>query len=257
MVAYVGWGTDSYGAGNAGQGEYDTAFWFTVTLGLPVWSSFRGCYHVIRTDKVLRDRLDGIRSFGRDYLGWADAQVRHLPPEVHIPLRPAAALKWQGRLDGLLWLLGAVGGLGLLATLAISQQPNPFRRENLLFLVPFWAALVAFVPALAIYLVLRRPSARQARIRAAVADRLGPYSDVAGWMPKWASRVAENLGVSDPEDALALVEEAERRLEEGEAEEALLLARVALAQLGGAGADGLARRAEEVTDDCLRHLGRR
>jgi hypothetical protein len=45
----------------------------------------------------------------------------------------------MGRLNSLSWVLGIVAALGLLATLAISQQPvDPFRKENVLFLSPFW-----------------------------------------------------------------------------------------------------------------------
>ena len=57
---YAGWGTDTYGACNVIRGEYDSCLYFTVTLGLPVYSSFRGCVHVIEVGKIppaQRDRL--------------------------------------------------------------------------------------------------------------------------------------------------------------------------------------------------------
>jgi hypothetical protein len=256
-LVHVGWGTDSHGARNVAGGEYDTAFWFTVTLGLPVYSSCRGCWHVIRTAEVRpRERLAAIRSFVQEYLGWSEAQARHLPAEVHLPLRQSATLRWMGTLESAVWLLGALGALGLLATLAISNQPDPFRRQNLLFLAPFWLALAAFVLGLGFYLLLRRPSRRQCRIRGVVAGLLGPFSDVAGWRSDLAARVGSTLGVSDT-DPEVLAEEAECWLANGNPEEAVLLARAALALVDGSKDAVAARRAEALTDDCLQQLERR
>jgi hypothetical protein len=251
----VSWGTESYGARNVARGEYDTCLYYRVILGLPVYYSFRGCVHVIEPAKLRSaERLDRIRSFLTDYLGWSEDEARNLPGAIHLTLRPSRALKGMAWLDSLLWLTGIVAALGVLVTAAISQQPHePFRRENLLFLVPFWAAAAAFLALLVPYLVLRRPSPRQARVRAVVADALGPSSDIAEWTTGLVAPVAAAFGVDelDPDE---LVEEAERRTSAGKVEQGLLLARMALALRGADAEAGLVGRAEAVTDDCLRRL---
>jgi hypothetical protein len=193
----VGWGTDTYGARNVAPGGYDTCLYYRVILGLPVSFAFRGCVHVIQPAKLRSaERLEALRSFLSSYLGWSSDEVRRLPDAIHLTLRPSRSLKGMAWLDSALWLSGALAGLGLLATLAIAQQPgDPFRRESVLFLLPFWAGAAAFLVLLGLYLVLRRPSARQGRIRGVVAGALGPFSDAAAWTPGLAATVAAGMGL--------------------------------------------------------------
>jgi hypothetical protein len=247
---YAGWGTDTYGARNVTRGEYDSCLYFTVTLGVPVYISFRGCVHVIEVGKIPPAQRDRLRSFLIAHFGWSEEKARYLPSTVSLPLRPLRSLKWMGRLNSLVWVLGVVAALGLLATLAISQQPvEPFRRENLLFLSPFWAAGVIFLPLLVVYLVLRKPSSRQAGIREVVADQLGAFSDPADWPPAVAVSVAATYGAEG-----ALLDAAERQLSRGDAAVGLVLARLALALPEGRADAGMVRDAEALADECLHRL---
>jgi hypothetical protein len=254
-MVHVGWGTDHHGARNCSHGEYDTALYFTVTLGVPVYTSFRGCVHVIEPRSVRpAARLDVIRSFLKTYLGWSEAQVAQLPSPLYLSLKPSRALKRMAWLESFLWIAGILGGTGLFVTAAIAQQPvNPFRLENLLFLLPFWVVGAAFVPAFCCYWTLRKPSPRQARIRGVVAGWFGPSSDLADWPPALVGRIAPALGVAAerPDELLAI---AEQRATLGEVVEALLIARMALALLDVKREPVLGARAEEVTDNCLNHL---
>src|SRR5207237_1370398 len=123
-IAYFGWGTDTYGARNVGHGEYDTCRYFTMTLGLPVYSSFRGCIHVIDTRELQpAARRERIRSFLTHYAGWTEAQAHYLPEAVALPLRPLRSLKGMAWLESLVWLTGILAGIGAFVTLAIAQQP--------------------------------------------------------------------------------------------------------------------------------------
>ncbi len=247
---YAGWGTDTYGARNVTRGEYDSCLYFTVTLGLPVYASFRGCVHVIEVGKIPPAQRDRLRSFLIAHFGWSEAKARYLPASVSLPLRALRSLKWMGRLNSLLWVLGIVAALGLLATLAISQQPvEPFRKENVLFLSPFWTAGAIFLPLLVLYLVLRRPSPRQVGIRDVVANQLGCFSDPADWPPEVAVPVAATYGAEG-----ALLDAAEKHLSRGDAAVALVLARLALALPEGRADAGLVRDAEALADECLRKL---
>jgi hypothetical protein len=249
---YAGWGTDTYGARNLTRGEYDSCLYFTVTLGVPVYISFRGCVHVIEVGKIPPAQRDRLRSFLIAHFGWSQDKARYLPATVLLPLRPLRSLKWMGRLNSLLWVLGIVAALGLLATLAISQQPaEPFRKENVLFLSPFWAASVIFLPLLLVYLALRKPSSRQAGIGEVVADKLGAFSDPADWPHQVAVPVAATFGAEDTPEAV--LNAAERHLSRGDAAVGLVLARLALALQGRADA-GMVRDAEALADECLHRL---
>jgi hypothetical protein len=250
---YAGWGTDTYGARNITRGEYDTCLYYTVTLGVPVYISFRGCVHVIEVGKIPPAQRDRLRSFLIAHFGWSEAKARYLPASVSLPLRPLRSLKWMGRLNSLLWVLGIVAALGLLATLAISQQPvEPFRKENVLFLSPFWVAGAIFLPLLVAYLVLREPSPRQAGIREVVADQLGAFSDPADWPQQVAVPVAAAYGAEEtPEAAL---DAAEQHFSHGNAAVGMILARLALALPEGRADAGMVRDADALADECLRKL---
>ena len=152
----------------------------------------RPCHGGGEGSPAQRDRL---RSFLVAHFGWSEAKAHYLPATVSLPLRPFRSLRWMGRLDSLLWVLGTVAAVGLLATLAISQQPvKPFRLENVLFLSPFWAAGATFVPLLVLYRVLRKPSLKQAHIRRIIASQLEASSDPADWPPEVAVPVAAAYG---------------------------------------------------------------
>ncbi len=100
-MLHVDWRTESYGASNCHGGEYDTALYFTVCLGVPVYFSFRSCVHVIELAKVgPGERLERLRGFAKPYLGIADL-TPHRFGILHLPLRPLGSL-----IDG-----GAAGSL--------------------------------------------------------------------------------------------------------------------------------------------------
>jgi hypothetical protein len=250
-MVHVHWGTYTGGARNCRAGEYDTCEFFTIITGVPVYFSFRGCFHVVERSRVKSgERRERLREFARTFLGLPD-----LPRQMAFPLRPLRSLQWMWFYYFFLWLLGAASIPGVsLALLTLLPNPLPNGQNNIV-LVIFWSIDGAFLLCLAPYLLLRRPSRRQARIRGVVASRLGPFSDPSDWPSELVARVAAAFGIV----ALTseeLIRTAERLLKREHVEDALVVARMALALAGPSPGLNLAGRAEDITEECFRLLDR-
>jgi hypothetical protein len=86
-----------------------------------------------------------------------------------------------------------------------------------------------------------------------VASRLGPFSDPADWASELVARVASAFGVAVLSGD-TLIRTAERLLKQEHVDDALVVARMALA--GPSSERALAGRAEDITEDCLQFLDR-
>lgn len=252
-MLHVGWGSRPGGARNYYLGEYDACHFFFLIVGLPVYLSFRGCVHVIDRTKIRPgERRDRLEWFVKEFLG-----LEKLPRRTEFPLRPNRASRWMWFFEAGLWVLGGVSlcvGLPVFSfafLLPRPGQPDPGARA---FLRIVSAITATFFVSLGMYLFLRRPSRRQARIRAVAAGWLGPFSDPADWQAVLAATAASTLGVADT-TADALLGAAEAKRSSGNPVEGLLLARLGLSRIDcEAAVPKLAERAESLTDGCLQDL---
>lgn len=241
-MIHVHWGNHVGGARNYRAGEYDTCEYFLLIIGIPIYVSFQGCFHVINRPALRPERL---REFAQTFLGLPD-----LPKRTVLPLRPMRILKWMWFYANILGLLGALNIPGV-AVLIVYLIPKPFPNGNPIVLYVCGAIGVVFLVALFPYLFLRRPSRRQARIRRVVASRLGPFSDPADWAEQLVAHVTPAFSINVP-SAEALLRKAEELVKEGHYEDALVVARMTLALLASPFDGPLAERAEDITEECLR-----
>jgi hypothetical protein len=238
---YLHFGVDQeYGAINYCSGEYDTAVYRTTIVGIPVYFRLCYCAHVVLAYSIReKERRERLRHFAQYYLGLAD-----LPQRFSIPLRP-----FQG--CGRLIVLHYLFYLGLVYTACAVPIFFGLLGRPLDDMGIFGRAVAGgfgflLLPGLAFYLWCRSPSSRQRGIRSVVAQRLGVFSDPAGWESAAAERVAIDFGVltfTSP----TLKAGIDRQLLRSNYVDAMLLARLALAHDDGT----LAERAEAVTDECL------
>jgi hypothetical protein len=209
------------------------------------------CAYLIRTRKLPPHRLDALRSFLVTHCMWDESQVQKLPARLKLPLRPSAALRFMVFAQFLI-LFGTP--LALIATgvgLACFFDKAKFQSDPGLVLVCALTALT-YIAGVITYLLHHRPSRRQAGIRAVVADRLGPFSDPAGWESGLARSVATYLQWNS--EPIAWVEDAQQRLEKEEYSDALLLARLSLTLLDRKRDATTIAQAEALTDRCLARL---
>jgi hypothetical protein len=252
MFVHVQWSTAEHGARNCWPGEYDTCFYFVLTMGLPVFVRFRGCSHAINVKKLRGARLQAIRRFAAEYLGLPGAEVGSLPPKLHLPLRPSPILRRQGFLSALSPLVGMWAFMAPLLTVVFLELPAKAfaNREIQFWLAALWLGWVPLLLGLYVYFRNRRISPRQAEIRRMVAERLGPFTDPADWAPALVEAVALSLGIMDVTTA-ALTEQAEADLQAGQHADALIAARMAMAIAEPVADDVRGLRAEEITELCL------
>jgi hypothetical protein len=224
--------------------------YFTVWFGIPVWFSFRGYVHLMDVFAMKKsgERLERIFRFARDYLGFQGVDSSALPGTVYIPLKASRTLKWMAAYYWLLWIAGLAAMLAVIDTAATWNAGRALKPGEDSFLAVGWTGFAVFVPGLLLYHVIRRPSRRQANIRAVVARCLGPHSDPAGWQSSLLTRVVTAHGL--PGTSSAMLQAAERKAASKEYEEALLLARLAVG-LADAQDEFTCRRAESTTDECL------
>ena len=248
---HVGWSTEPHGARNYFQGEYDSSAYFMLVLGLPVYWSFRGCVHVINLQKISSgERLDRVRHFANRYLvaPWVGS-------DICFPLRTLRLLKRLIWYEVGLILSACIAVTAVLAILAISQRPvNRWKPDDLIMVGIMCVLGAPSIPGGIAYLLARKPSQRQLRIRSVVATQLGPFSDPADWTPELIALVAQDLGISLVEPR-KLLEEAEQRLKHKHHENALILARMGLALAEDSIKEDLSaeakQRAENITDELL------
>jgi hypothetical protein len=253
-MAHVGWGTEPYGSLNCRNGEFDSAHYFCVTLGLPVWFSYRGCYHVapIRPDKS-PEAAARLQDFADRYLGTTIAGIRLQLRELQIPLRDSRALKRMMLFHWFLWITGLMALMAVIATSAI--LPRGVVAKDVPWLIAFWTGFSLFIPSFAYYHYLRRARGRSACIRETVADRLGPFSDPADWDPALVMLVLVDLGVNEPAPE-AIERAARQRLDARMPADALLVARLAMGLYEPNAETLWRRRFDELTDASLEALSR-
>jgi len=244
-MAHVGWGTEPFGSLNCRNGAYDSAHYFSVTVGIPVWFSYRGCFHVepIRPDKS-PETAARLQDFADRYLGTTIGGVRLQLRELSIPLRDRPALKRMMLFCWFLWIRGLMALMAVIATSAI--VPRGVVANDIPWLIAFWTGFALFVPGIVYYHYLRRARGRSARIREIVADRLGPFTDPADWDPALSMLVLANFGATDFSSD-ALQRDARKLVEERRIIDALIVARLGLSMLNDS------KALEDVTDECLRH----
>ena len=174
-MAMAGWVTDPYGSRNYHRGECDSCLYFTVWFGIPVWFSFRGYVHLMDVFAMKKsgERLERIFRFARDYLGFQGVDSSALPGTVYIPLKASRTLKWMAAYYWLLWIAGLAAMLAVIDTAATWNAGRALKPGEDSFLAVGWTGFAVFVPGLLLYHVIRRPSRRQANIRAVVARCLG------------------------------------------------------------------------------------
>jgi hypothetical protein len=255
MVFHISWSTKAHGARNLFQGEYDSALYFMLVVGVPVFWSCRACIHVIDVNKIRsKERLQRLRDFAAKHLG-----SRWPGGEIQFSLRRNASLR---RLIWYEWGLVFCVIMAFAAALAVwgisGRRFNRWTRHDLMFAVPLSVLGFLSVPAGIAYFLARKPSHRQKRIRSVVAERLGPFSDPADWTPELIASVALDMGISPPEPA-RLLQAAEQRMKSKSYGEAVALARMGLSIADIPGADDIwteeKPRAESLTDEALLHLG--
>lgn len=251
MVLHVQWSTGEHGARNCWQCEYDTCFYFVLTIGLPVFVRFRGCSHAINVKKLGGARLLAIGRFAAEYLGLPGAEAGNLPPKLHLPLKSSPSLRRQALLSALSPLVGMWAFMAPLLTLVLLEVPAKALAdpEVRMLLAVLWLGWVPLLLGLYVYFRNRKMSPRQAEIRRIVAERLGPFTDPADWAPALVEAVTLSLGIVDVTCA-ALMEQAEVKLQAGQRAEALIAARMAMAIAEPVCDDARALRAEEITDLC-------
>jgi hypothetical protein len=133
------------------------------------------------------------------------------------------------------------------------QAARALKADDVTMLIVLWAGFAYFAVGLPIYLLTRKPTKRQAGIRQAVANLLGPYSDVADWNVPLIRRVSASFGLADA-DAETLLEAAERSFAAKDFETALLCSRMALGLMDPTEKRQWADRAEAIADDALEKL---
>jgi len=269
-MAFVGWWMETFGALNVAEGEYDTAQYFAVVFGIPVWLSFRGCYHVVGE---LKDPTSGharrLLGFRKTHARWVHAPSPGLaePTSLHpgregvapeslftIPLRRRAALGWMAAFYFLVFALG-IASLAAVFSLFRLTNPKPLEAQDRYFMLVSWCFVPAFLLCLFRYRRARLPSERQRRIRSVVRRQLGPFTDPADWVVELTlDELSSSLGSPASEPA-AVLGEAEKQASKGDYALALILGRlsIALAEAEGGHPDDVGQ-AEELTDRCLTEL---
>ena len=263
---FAGTWVDCYGARNVHQGEYDTSECRTFVFGVPLLLLFRGFYHVLHVDQIKdTERLECIRRFGQKYLGWVDlprneqgeivwdelalAEIARAEPHG-IPLKRSLSLMGMAIFHwGLFWGSASAIFAGVI-TYAFCTMQRPMDSSDRLMLVIAWGIVAFVIAGLFVYRWLRKPSARQQRIRTIVAQRLGPFSDPADWLSRIGEQVLPefNLHTNDPQD---VAEEANKQLQEANYGDALVLARLGLSLARTNNPDRcLLHELQTITDGC-------
>ncbi|HTU22908.1 MAG TPA: hypothetical protein VMG10_33025 [Gemmataceae bacterium] len=242
-MIHVHWGSHTGGARNCRADEYDTCEYFILIIGIPLYLSFQGCFHVIERPREQRERLC---EFAQTFL-----DLPGLLRRTVLPLRPLSTLKRMWFYYYFLWMLGIGTASGAILLLLLTLFPMPMPNVDNLVSIIVWSIAIAFVAALIPYLFLRRPSRRQARIRSIVASGLGFFSDPADWAEQMVTRVIPAFGIAAPTSE-ELMRKAEELLKAKHYEDSLVVARMALALLASPFDHPLGKRAEDITEDCLR-----
>jgi hypothetical protein len=250
-MAHFSIGTEDHGALNVQGGEYDAAFYFMITLGFPVWISYRGCFHVIQPVPT----LSGIRRFDDRLAALAPVlPFRHSDPNLLIPLKDLSALRWMARAYVVLVVLALLGAIGLMMTFVVATMARPRQRMDDILLESGWASIAVFIPCLFLYQRRKKPSERQEAIRGAIKEWMGAATDPAEWHRDFASAVMQlqSPESGDPLGNTALVR-AQELFASSRYAEACGWARMAMAMDW---TEVVTAAAEEFTDKCLKKMGR-
>jgi hypothetical protein len=245
---HVGWDKHLLGARNSCKGEYDASQYSVLVVGIPVYFSFQGCYHVIPKSKLKTgERKELMLTFAQTFLGCQD-----LAKQTLLPLKPKRDLKRMWFYEYFLWLSGlTIVPVVTCLLIAMLASPAPNNNDIVLAFILWLSVVLLFLAAFVRCLFLRRPSAWQVGIRGVVASRLGPFSDPADWTIQLVSCVTPVFGIREPTSE-KLIQKAEQLLKLGHYEDALIAARMTLALVDAANNPSLADRAESITEQCLR-----
>jgi hypothetical protein len=256
MAGKIGWEHLNFGALNLHDGECDLARNVVIFIGIPVAVVYTAAHHRIDLAGVRNPaRRERLRAFLAEYYGWAAERARSFRDTVHIPIKKRPGLGWMAGLHALLWVAGVLGFVGAFAIMVFATMARPMKADDWVMLWFGAASLAVLVVGSFAYFRLRRPSRRQARIRAVVADCLGPYADLADWKVDSLGPLFPRLGVVEIDPGATLAQ-AEALRGAGRVEEALLWARVAIAFAHPREDRALVTQAEALTDDCLALLER-
>ena len=253
MLARVGWNTEPIGSLNVYKGEYDFGYYFIVYWGLPIWVSFRGCFHVIERFR-LKSGPNSIRlrSFRQTYMGLPEGPTDSIQ-DIVFPLKESKALKWMALFHWAVFILGVLAAsAGLLKVFAVETIiSQPKKQTAIVILVVGGVTCVVFFSVLLLYQMIRKPRRRQTQIRSIIAERLGPLSDLADWQDDMLLRAA---AIHGQQAATSIIlANAEQSAAAGRFEEAVFLSRLALG-FAEPGDLEMKQRAEELTDACLNRV---
>ena len=246
---HAGWGPETYGSLNVLDGEYDAPLYYQVTFGLPVYVSFRGCFHFIELDQVGdEDRRKRIIEFATNYAVEVKMTQEGRAGRVMIPLKPLPALRRMARAFAVLWVLFVAAFMAPLISLAIWNSGRALNTWEPAFLTVCWTSFALFVAGVILYLRKRRITPIQRSIRESVSRTLGPQSDPADWKKELASWVADaRYGTTAPAD---LLQRARELKADNQHDEALFAARVALALLPSNERQTLREDLERLSQQC-------
>lgn len=246
---HVGWDEHLLGARNRCKGEYDSCRYSVLIVGVPVYFSFQGCFHVIDKSKLkTQERREQMLTFVQTFLVAEDLGKRTL-----LPLKPIRELKRTWFYQYFLWLFGLTA-VPAVSCLLFAEWANPGPNNNIASIIISWfIVILLFLSAILRYLLLRKPSPSQGAIRRIVASRLGPFSDPADWARPLAADVALAFGITNPTPA-GLIQKSEQLFKQEHHEDALIAGRLALALLDAPNDLDLAGRADSITERCLRSL---
>jgi hypothetical protein len=254
MAGYIGWHDLNFGALHVYDGECDVGRNLLVWVGVPVAFVYRGAMHRIALGQVKDPKHRArLRQFFRDYLGEPSDQAVKFQDPMDIPLKRRPSLGWMAGLQILVWAAGVATLIGVIATVVILSHGGRLGRRDHQLLTGAAVAPVVFAGLLATYLRVRRPTRRQAGIRAAVLRQVGTFTDLADWKVESLGPLFPALGVVnlEPVDVLS---EADSLRSAGKREEALVRARLAIAFAHPRDEAFLVERAELLTDECLSGL---
>jgi hypothetical protein len=254
MAGYIGWHDLNFGARNAYDGESDVARNLLVWIGVPVAFVYRGAFHRIAPGNVKDPQhLARLRQFFCDYYGWTSQLARAQREAVDIPIKRRPGLGLMAGMQILVWLSGVGVGAAFFGVFVALGGGRPLGRQGLDMVVAAGAAVIAFCGLLATYVHLRRPSRRQAAIRAAVLRRVGTYADLADWKIASLGPLFPLLGIVSLDPAYVLAEADDYRAA-GKFDDALVRARITVAFAQSREEAFLIERAQLLTDDCLARL---
>src|SRR5690348_163737 len=141
---HVGWDKHLLGTSNYCKGEYDASQYSVLIIGMPVYFSFQGCFHVIPKSKLkTEERKEQVLTFVQTFLGNPD-----LAKQTLLPLKPKRDLKRMWYYQYLLWLSGlTILPMVTLVQVAILAGPAPNNKDIVIAFVVWLIVVLLFLAA--------------------------------------------------------------------------------------------------------------